>query len=271
MSEPRPSTHLPASSGREGVETVDEHGARVQAMFSDIAPGYDRANRVMSMGIDVRWRRRAVRSLLPAESRGEDARILDLCAGTLDSSLEIHRAFPEAEIVGGDFSAGMLEVGRQRLDAEARAAITPKEMDAHELPEPASSFDALFCAFGVRNLSDLARATAEQARVLRPGGRLVVLDFFRPTTLATRAFHGLYNSTVLPVVGWAFTGNLEAYRYLPRSMQAFVSAEQYRSLLEAKGFVDIEVQGLTFGVAAVVTAVRAPTAGELAAAKGAVA
>lgn len=261
----RPSEILPATTGSEAVAAVDEHGARVQAMFSDIAPGYDRANRLMSMGIDVRWRRRAVQAL--ATGDGEGTRILDLCAGTLDSSLEIHRAFPRADIVGGDFSAGMLEVGRKRLDDISAQRITAVQMDAHAIPEPTASFDAVFCAFGERNLSDLDRGLDEKARVLRPGGKLVILEFFKPQGLASKAFHGVYNSTVLPVVGWACTGNLEAYRYLPKSMKAFVTTDEYARRLAARGFEQVEVKSLTFGVAAMISATRgqAPHAGEAAA------
>jgi ubiquinone/menaquinone biosynthesis methyltransferase len=240
----------------EAVAAIDEHGAKVQAMFTDIAPGYDRANRLMSLGIDVRWRRASVRSLLETGSTGQGKRLLDLCAGTLDSSLEMHRAFPDADIIGGDFSAGMLETGAKRLAGPARARITPRQMDAHQLPEPDASVDGIFCAFGVRNLSDLDRACAEKARVLVDGGRLVVLEFFRPETLTTRIFHSVYNNTVLPVVGWACTGNLEAYRYLPRSIDAFCSSAEYKQMLEDAGFEQVEISPLTFGVASRVSARR---------------
>jgi demethylmenaquinone methyltransferase / 2-methoxy-6-polyprenyl-1,4-benzoquinol methylase len=242
----------------ESVDAIDEHGRRVQAMFSDIAPGYDRANRLMSLGTDVRWRRRAVATVLPADA-GERPRILDLCAGTLDSSFEIHRAHPHADVVGGDFSTGMLAAGRRRLAREGASAaerITPKHMDAHEIPEPHASFDAAFVAFGVRNLSDQPRAAREMARVLRPGGKLTVLEFFRPTAATTRVFHGIYNRTVLPLVGWACTGNLDAYLYLPRSMGGFLSVDEYVALLRASGFSRVEHQTLTFGVASIVRAYR---------------
>lgn len=256
----RASHNLPspaaAATAGEGVAPFDEHGAKVQAMFTDIAPGYDRANRLMSMGIDVRWRRRAVSNLLPPHVDAAGARILDLCAGTLDSSLEIHRRYPDASVVGGDFSAGMLEAGRARLRGDAREKIEAVRMDAHDLPCADAEFDALFCAFGVRNLSDLDKATAEQARALKPGGQLVILEFFRPQRLWTRAFHAAYNHTVLPVVGWACTGNLEAYRYLPRSMSAFRSADEYAQLLRDHGFVDVEIEHLTFGVSACIRARR---------------
>jgi demethylmenaquinone methyltransferase/2-methoxy-6-polyprenyl-1,4-benzoquinol methylase len=245
-------------SPTETIATVDRHGADVQRMFTDIAHGYDRANRWMSFGTDVRWRRRAVAELLPEAQDPDTARILDLCAGTLDSTLEIHRQYPRAAIIGGDFSAGMLAHGARKLDAAAAARVTPLEMDAHRLPLADASQDAVFCAFGVRNLSDLEAATREQRRVLRPGGRLTILEFFRPTALLTRAVHALHNRTLLPLLGWAATGNLGAYLYLPRSIGKFATLEAYCDLLRATGFTDIRSERLTLGIAWVVRA-TAPT------------
>jgi ubiquinone/menaquinone biosynthesis methyltransferase len=256
----------PAFTPSIEIATHDEHGRQVQAMFSDIAPGYDLANRIMSAGTDVRWRRKAVAELLIARegldlATGRDGRLLDLCAGTLDSSLEIHRRYPEAEVIGGDFSAGMLAAGVRRIEGlpdtgenAARNRIRAVQMDAHALPLDDASLDAIFCAFGIRNVSDLELASAEQLRCLRPGGQLVILEFFRPTAWATRAFHTVYNRTVLPVVGWACTGNLGAYRYLPRSIAQMQSTRDYAGLLERLGFVDVRVQDLTFGVASIVRA-----------------
>jgi ubiquinone/menaquinone biosynthesis methyltransferase len=248
-----PAADAPETIGEqpEAIDAIDDHGRRVQAMFSDIAGGYDRANRVMSLGTDVRWRRRAVAGLLPADA-GDRPRILDLCAGTLDSTLEIHRRYPNASVVGGDFSAGMLDKGRKRLIGEAALRVTAKQMDAHDIPEADNSFDSVFVAFGVRNLSDQARAAQEMCRVLRPGGRLTVLEFFRPTATATKLFHGIYNRTVLPAVGWAMTGNLSAYLYLPRSMGGFLTQAEYVALLRREGFCDVGHEALTFGVASIV-------------------
>jgi ubiquinone/menaquinone biosynthesis methyltransferase len=241
------------------IATYDEHGRKVQAMFSDIAHGYDRANRIMSAGTDVRWRRRAVASLLERDG-GHGATILDLCAGTLDSTLEIHRQYPEATLIGGDFSAGMLDAGMRRIQSlgrpEAVARISPQRMDAHALPLEDASLDAIFCAFGIRNLSDLRVASQEQLRCLHPGGRLVVLEFFRPGRTATRAFHAVYNHTVLPVVGWACTGNLDAYLYLPRSIGRMCTVDEYMALLRELGFVDVSAEQVTFGVASIVRATK---------------
>jgi ubiquinone/menaquinone biosynthesis methyltransferase len=237
---------------------IDEHGATVQQMFGRIAQGYDRANRVMSLGIDVRWRRRAVDDLLAHVAVPHEAVGLDLCAGTLDSTIAIHERFPEATLIGGDFVASMLEAGRHKLQGSARDKITTQTMDAHALPLADASCDAIFCAFGIRNLSDLPRASAEQARVLRPGGKLVVLEFFRPQRWTTKVVHAIYNRGILPWVGWAVTGDREAYRYLPRSIGKFDTADEYTARLADAGFVDVTVEPLTFGIASIVRAKRGP-------------
>jgi demethylmenaquinone methyltransferase/2-methoxy-6-polyprenyl-1,4-benzoquinol methylase len=151
----------------------------------------------------------------------------------------------------------MLAHGARKLVGAAAARITAQQMDAHALPLADRSHDAIFCAFGVRNLSDLPAATREQHRVLRPGGRLTVLEFFRPTSFATRAVHALHNRTILPLLGWAATGNLGAYLYLPRSIGRFATVEAYSELLRASGFIDIEIRRLTLGIAWVVRATRA--------------
>ncbi|MBX7082633.1 MAG: ubiquinone/menaquinone biosynthesis methyltransferase [Nannocystaceae bacterium] len=244
----------PSDSG--AIATVDAHGSQVQRMFDRIAPGYDRANRVMSLGIDERWRRRAVADLLAHVEPERTPVALDLCAGTLDSTLAIHRACPRARIVAGDFAAEMLAKGRDKLVGPLAQQVTTMVMDAHALPLDDASCDAIFCAFGIRNLSDLARATAEQARVLRPGGRLVVLDFFRPVRLGTRIVHAVYNRGVLPWVGWAVTGDREAYRYLPRSIGRFDSTQEYGARLQQAGFTDVRVESLTLGVASIIRATR---------------
>lgn len=246
--------HEPAAM----VPTVDEHGAKVQRMFGRIAHGYDRANRVMSLGIDVRWRRRAVADLVPEGTR--EPVVLDLCAGTMDGSVEIHRRHPHARIVAGDFSAEMLAAGATKLRGAAASRIEPRTMDAHALPLAGGELDAIFCAFGVRNLSDLARATAEQARCLRAGGRLVVLEFFRPTRPLSRLLYALYCRTALPMVGWALTGDLDAYTYLPRSIGAFDDVDTYMALLREHGFVDVRAEPLTLGIAWIVRATRGGTA-----------
>ncbi len=241
---------LPSGS----LAPIDEHGQTVQTMFDRIARGYDRANRVMSLGIDTRWRKRAVGPLCSHVPLTRDADVLDLCAGTLDGSIEILRARASARIIAGDFAAEMLAYGETKLTGEARARITTKVMDAHRLDVADRSQDAIFCAFGIRNLSDVPRASAEQFRVLRPGGQLCVLEFFRPTRWLTKLVHRVYNQGLLPLVGWAVTGDREAYRYLPRSIGRFYDHAAYAEVLRSAGFVDITVEPLTFGCASIVRA-----------------
>ena len=235
------------------VEVLDQHGEDVRQMFDRIASGYDRANRWMSMGIDVRWRQKAVCGLLGPDSE-KNAKVLDLCAGTLDSSLEILHQYPQAHILAGDFSLEMLRKGQSKLTIEQQKHIDVLGMDAHAIPLASSSLDAIFCAFGVRNLSDLSMATRQQARCLRAGGQLTILEFFQPKGAVTRAFHAAYNHTLLPIIGWAASGDRKAYRYLPKSIGRFVTLEQYKQVLQECGFSHIQTQRLSLGVAWIVRA-----------------
>ncbi|MBL4683514.1 MAG: ubiquinone/menaquinone biosynthesis methyltransferase [Nannocystaceae bacterium] len=236
--------------------THDAHGTTVQGMFDRIAPGYDRANRWMSLWTDVRWRRRAVEALALSDCGTEQPNVLDLCAGTMDSSVAIHHKYPQASIIAGDFSAGMLDAGRHKLVGPVGERIEPRVMDAHALPVADASQHGLFCAFGVRNVSDLALATSEQARVLKPGGRLVILEFFRPAGLLARGAHGVLGATILPAIGWLATGDMTAYRYLPKSIHGFNDAETYGELLGDHGFDDVQITPLTLGLAWIVSARR---------------
>jgi ubiquinone/menaquinone biosynthesis methyltransferase len=223
----------------------------VRGMFDRIAGRYDAANRVMSAGIDVLWRRKALKPLL--EGLGEAPRLLDLGAGTLDGSLEIHRRRPGALVVAADFAREMLKVGRGKLGTAADRVQT-HAADGHELPYATGVFDGAFSAFCVRNLVDLPRAMGELRRVVRPGGAVVILEFFRPDR--TRVFFDkLYNGKVLPLVGWAVTGDRDAYRYLPESIQRFRSRAEFEALLRAAGFTDVSGQDLfPGGVASLVVA-----------------
>lgn len=225
----------------------------VREMFDQIAPRYDAANRAMSMGVDLMWRRRAIRQLLAG--LGERPRLLDLGAGTLDGALAIAARAPGASIAAADFAREMLRVGASKLEsADLRERVRLQVADGHDLPYRTGSFDGAFSAFCVRNLPDLPRAMRELRRVIRPGGRLVVLEFFRPTK--ARVFlDGVWNARILPLVGWAVTGDREAYRYLPASIATFRSGDEYAALLREVGFSEVVVRPLfPRGVASLVTA-----------------
>lgn len=231
-------TASPVLDGPADARDARLPGPAVRAMFDRIAPRYDAANRVMSAGVDLLWRRQAMTPLLA--DAGERPRVLDLGAGTLDSALEIARRRPGARVVAADFAREMLKVGRGKPGA---AALATHAADGHALPYRDGAFDAAFSAFCVRNLADRPRALAELRRVVRPGGVLVVLEFFRPER--TRLFFDrFWNARVLPLIGWAVTGDREAYRYLPASIAAFCSAKEFRAELGAAGFTDAVTQAL---------------------------
>ena len=222
-------------------------GQAVRAMFDRIAPSYDLLNRVMTFRVDQRWRRRLVRGV--ALRSGE--RLLDLCAGTMDVSAEALRREPGARVVGADFSLPMLSRGARKTGLPAAQA------DALALPFSDASFDAATVAFGVRNLESLERGLAELARVLRPGGRLGVLEFFRAESHGSRFVHGAYNRLALPVLGRVLSPDPEAYRYLVASMERFASRPEFEEACRRAGFSDVKGETLFPGVCGLVVAVRA--------------
>ncbi|HZY03485.1 MAG TPA: ubiquinone/menaquinone biosynthesis methyltransferase [Anaeromyxobacteraceae bacterium] len=226
-------------------------GARapaVRAMFDRIAPSYDLLNRVMTFRVDQRWRRRLVREL---GLRGGE-RLLDLCAGTMDVARLARRAAPAATVVGADFSLPMLARGVEKTGLPASGA------DALRLPFRDGSFDAVAVTFGLRNLDDWKRGLAEIARVLRPGGRLGVLEFFRSESAGSRAVHGLYDRLVLPVLGRLLSPDPGAYRYLVESMERFASLREFLDGARGSGFATARGEVLFPGVCGLVLAGRAP-------------
>jgi ubiquinone/menaquinone biosynthesis methyltransferase len=222
-------------------------GTAVRAMFDRIAPTYDLLNRVMTLKVDGRWRRRLVAELAPRT--GE--RLLDLCAGTMDVAAEARKRAPGLQVVGADFSIEMLARGA------AKTGLPAAQADALALPFPDARFDLATVAFGVRNLESLERGLAELARVLRPGGRLGVLEFFRPESSGSRFVHGAYNRLALPVLGRVLSPDPEAYRYLVASMERFVSMPEFVERCRAAGFADVRADTLFPGVCGLVVAVKA--------------
>jgi demethylmenaquinone methyltransferase / 2-methoxy-6-polyprenyl-1,4-benzoquinol methylase len=250
-----PAERVPTAGVAERVPTagVDQRvplpgtGARgpaVRRMFDRIAPSYDLLNRVLALRTDVRWRRLLVTALdLPAA-----ARVLDLCAGTLDVAAEVRRQRPAARVAGADFAWEMLARGH------AKTGLPVAQADALALPFAAGVFDAVTVAFGVRNLESLERGLAEIARVLRPGGRVGVLEFFRPAGPVARLVHGLYSRAFVPLVGRAVSRDRHAYRYLVDSIEAFATVAEFTELLRRSGFVTVRTRTVWPGVAALVVA-----------------
>ncbi len=218
----------------------------VRQMFGEIAPRYDLLNRLLSGGVDQRWRRLAVRLATEKAPR----RILDVATGTGDVALLLKRARPEAEVVGGDFTPQMLELARAKAE---RAGVDVRfvEADALALPFADASFDAITVAFGFRNFADYGRGLAEFQRVLAPGGRAVILEFPPPPKGFLGRAYRFYFWRLLPWIGGVISGKPEAYRYLPSSVERFPEPEQLAEMMRAAGFAEVRWRRLTGGIAAV--------------------
>jgi demethylmenaquinone methyltransferase/2-methoxy-6-polyprenyl-1,4-benzoquinol methylase len=227
---------------------------RIAGMFDAIAGRYDFLNHFLSAGIDRRWRRRAVSAL---QLTGRE-RVLDLCTGTGDFAIAAVRARPGAAyVVGVDFAAGMLRVGRDKLrEPRLRERIALVRGDATRVPAKDCSVDVLTIAFGIRNVEDVPAACREMIRVLKPGGRLAVLEFSVPSTPVIGSLYRWYVNHVLPRIGRALSRHDAAYTYLPASIDAFASPEDLVKILRQAGFVDISAARMTFGSVCLYTATR---------------
>jgi demethylmenaquinone methyltransferase/2-methoxy-6-polyprenyl-1,4-benzoquinol methylase len=217
-------------------------------MFDRIAPTYDLLNHLLSANVDHRWRRRAVGLL---ELQGEE-HILDVCTGTGDLAVALLDGGAR-EVQGCDFSPEMIRLAREKAGDRIHFEVA----DALDLPYASESFDVATVAFGVRNYEDLDQGLRELARVIRPGGRLLILEFSRPPNPLIRGFYETYSMLVLPLIGNLVSGGADnAYAYLPRSVQAFPSAEALSDRLKKAGFASVAVHPLTGGIAAIHLATR---------------
>ena len=229
-----------------------DKSAAVQSMFSDIAPRYDLLNHLLSLNVDKRWRRRAVDILLT--SNDPAGLYLDACAGTLDLSVEIaNRHKFTGQIVASDFAFPMLAAGVHKIAGRPIEAVCG---DAMRLPAPDNLFDGVIVGFGVRNLSSVNDGVRELARVLKPGGRLVILEFTTPGWQPFRAVYLSYFTKVLPLVGRLVSKHGNAYTYLPESVLQFPRPENLGAIMEAAGLRDVKWQTLTGGIAAIHSGIK---------------
>jgi len=230
------------------MNTVDKSGDRVKKMFAEIAPKYDLMNHVLSLNIDMLWRRRTVRAL----KLNQIDPVLDVCTGTGDLALAISRKYGGVfPVVGSDFCFPMLERARSKQKGSnlSDSNLSFIEADTEQLPFPENQFQAVTVAFGIRNVSQTLRGLGEMFRVCKPGGTVAILEFSRPTFFGLSQLYDAYFSWVLPRIGQSFSKNDQsAYNYLPASVREFPSGQAMLDLMASVGLKQLKRTPMTFGV-----------------------
>lgn len=218
-------------------------------MFDRIAPRYDLLNRLLSFRRDVAWRKRMGR-MIP---EGRDLKLLDIATGTADQILSLMTTTPRiTQAVGVDMSEGMLDHGRKKITKLGwENRIELKTGDAMSIPEPGSSFDVATMSFGIRNVLNVTEALREVRRVLKPGGRAMILEFSTPANPLFRPLYFFYLRHILPVIGGMLSGDRTAYTYLNRTIETFPSGEDFCVIMREAGFVNVKATPLTFGIASI--------------------
>ena len=225
---------------------------QVAEMFNNISGRYDFLNHFLSLGIDKGWRKKAIAEVSSAHPQS----ILDVATGTGDMAIAASKLQPE-RIVGIDIADQMLEVGRKKINQQDLAKIiTLQTGDSESLPFSAGEFDAVMCAYGVRNFEHLEAGLKEMSRVLRPGGKVVILEFSHPAKFPVKQFYKFYFRFILPTLGKLVSKHSRSYTYLPESVMAFPEGKRFCDILSACGFKDAIARPLTFGITTLYTAVK---------------
>ncbi len=225
---------------------------QVREMFDSIAPAYDFMNRAMTMGIDRLWRHKAVRLL--RDCQHDD--ILDIATGTGDLAIKLARELDPIAVTGVDLSEGMIEIGRAKVAKEGlQEVVTLGIGDCLLLPFTDASFDVVTCAYGVRNFADLLAGYREMHRVLRPGGRAVILELSTPTSPMVRPLYNFYTRHVIPTVGRLVSKDVRAYSYLPESIAAVPQGDAMTAIMLEAGFSQARAIPLTMGICTIYEAV----------------
>lgn len=219
----------------------------IRTLFDTIASRYDLLNHILSLGIDVLWRKRAIRLLQPYQPQ----HILDVATGTGDVAFEASRLKPQ-RIIGIDISSKMLEIGKAKVHARnLQSIISFEKGEAEQLRFESNSFDAVTVAFGVRNFSDLKKGLSEFYRVLRDGGIVVIVEFSKPRIFPIAQVYNWYSQRILPWLGGLISKNRSAYEYLPHSISEFPDSTEFCTLLTDVGFTDVQCHPQTFGIASI--------------------
>lgn len=230
---------------------TEEKGQQVARMFDGIAHSYDLLNHFLSLGIDKSWRKAAIRSLIPFSPKN----ILDVATGTGDFAILSAKMLKPESLLGIDISTGMLEVGRGKVKQECLDDVIKfKKDNCMNLDLETDSFDAVTVAYGIRNFANLDRGLSEMKRVLRPGGRLVIIELTAPKTFPMRQLFWLYSHVWMPLIGKIISHDSKAYVYLPATMEAFPQGEVMRDILVRNGYHDVTFKRFTFGLSTMYTA-----------------
>lgn len=228
-------------------QSTDTKKEQVAQMFDNIAFRYDFLNSLLSLGIHKGWRKRCVNILMPHQPK----LILDVATGTADFALECVRLNPE-KIIGVDISEGMMKFGKEKIKkAHLDNLISLEYGDAETLTYANDTFDAIVVGFGVRNFENLEKGLQNLYRVLKPGGRLVVLEFSNPRNSVIKGLYNFYFNTVTPFIGRIFSKDIRAYTYLPESVKAFPDNDKFVSILNTLHFKNTSFKSLSFGIAAI--------------------
>jgi demethylmenaquinone methyltransferase/2-methoxy-6-polyprenyl-1,4-benzoquinol methylase len=225
---------------------------QVARMFNSISGNYDFLNHFLSLGIDITWRKKAIKMLTEIQPK----MILDVATGTGDFALAAMKLNPD-KIIGIDISEGMLEVGRRKIrERNLTDKIDLQKGDSENLPFEENKFDAAIVAFGVRNFEHLEKGLSEMLRVIRPGGKIVILEFSKPRQFPFKQFYNFYFKFILPKIGKWVSNDQSAYTYLPESVQAFPDGDQFIELLSRLGYKNTACKPLTFGISSLYTGTK---------------
>ncbi len=227
--------------------------SQVTEMFNKIAPKYDLLNRVLSLGIDTIWRKKAIANL----NIDDHKKILDVATGTADMTLEIFKQLKPEEIVGLDISDKMIEIGNKKLLKRKLDNLIKLEVgDSENMRFDDNYFDATTVAFGVRNFGNLEKGLSEMHRVIRPGGKIVILEFSRPMYFPFKQLFNLYFKYILPTIGKWTSKDKKAYSYLYESVQAFPDYDRFGNILTSLGFRSVTWKALSLGICTIYTGIK---------------
>ncbi len=223
---------------------------QVADMFNNIAAKYDLLNHLLSLGIDKGWRTKAIKSIEGIQPK----KILDVATGTGDLAIAAAKKFPESKIIGIDIAAQMLEVGKVKISDKAlENRIEMVVGDSEALPYDSEHFDAVLCAYGVRNFQNLNNGLSEMFRVTKTGGRIAILEFSQPKKFPVKQVFSFYFKFIMPLFGKMVSKHNTAYNYLPESVMAFPEGEDFCTILKNCGFKNVNAQPLSFGITSLYT------------------